>query len=72
MKKAIISLLRLVAFFFAYLLSWVVAWESDKGGENDFFQSVHHTYYNYLFISEAILSIKAGVNRPADGYLFYF
>jgi len=49
-----------------------VEWESNKGGENDFFQSVHHTYYNYLFISETILSIKAGVNRPADGYLFTF
>jgi hypothetical protein len=69
MKKAIISSLSLVAFFFG-LFSWVVAWESDKGGQNDFFQSAHHTYYNHLFISEAILSINAGVNRPADGFLF--
>jgi hypothetical protein len=57
-------------FFLALFLSWVVEWESNKGGGNDFFQSVHHTNYNNLFISEIILSIKAGVNRPADECLF--
>jgi len=41
----------------------------QAGGKNDFFQSVHHTYYNYLFIRKTILGIKAGVNRPAGELL---